>query len=149
MIVVGKRNSRGYSLRERAPEWILSVGMVVIGVMILGTPGLFENNAYYSPLLAIASQKSWAIFEIVVGLFRLVSLGINGLWRPTAHFRAIGAVGGVTVWGSLFVISVLNTAARAPGIGTFGMLLAFDLMALWWAAGDAKIADQVAKNARG
>lgn len=141
--------ARKYSFRERAPEWILSIGLLIWGVSLALHPGLFEAVGYYRPLLNIMSQQGWVVATMGIALFRLISLSINGLWRPTTHMRAIGAIGGVTIWSSLFIISLLNQNARATGVGTFGMLLAFDFLALWWAAGDAKVVDQLARKQRG
>jgi hypothetical protein len=140
--------TKGYSFRERAPEWILSAGLLVYGLMLALNPTLYETS-FYAPLLRVMSQESWTISTVFIAVFRLLALAVNGAWRPTAHFRALGAVGGVIIWSSLFIISVTNAQARAPGIGTFGMLLAFDFLALWWAAGDAKLVDQIAKRQRG
>jgi hypothetical protein len=138
--------TKKYSFRERFPEWVLSLGLIVWGVSVINQPDLFNSHSTYQPLLDIMSQSFWAWLTIGIGAFRLSVLAINGAWRPTAHFRAIGAAGGVTVWASLTIISILSLPERAPAIGTYGMLLAFDLMALWWAAGDAKIVDQLAKR---
>jgi hypothetical protein len=143
MIIIAKK----YSFRERCPEWILAIGLMVWGLMIATHPSLFSTS-FYQPLVSVMSQASWATITILIGLIRLIALTINGVWRPTAHLRAAGAVGGILIWSSLFIISVLNSYARAPGIGTYGMLLAFDFFALWWAAGDAKLVDEIAKRQR-
>lgn len=144
MILIKPKKS--YSFRDRAPEWVLSAGLLLWGIMIALTPDLFSIAKIYTPLLALLSQQTWAILTICVGALRLVSLTINGLWRPTAHFRAMGAAAGSVLWGSLLSISVLDSAARAPGISIFSMLMVLEFMALWFAAGDAKLADQAAKS---
>jgi hypothetical protein len=143
MIVLRKK---AYAFRDRAPEWILSCGLVLWGIMMSITPDLFTVSSFYQPLLAIMPQNTWATLTILIGVLRLLALTINGVWRPTAHFRALGAVGGCIVWGSLLSISVIDSSARAPGISLLSMLLAFEFMALWWAAGDAKLVDSAAKS---
>lgn len=134
-----------YSFRERAPEWILAIGLLAWGIAIAANPTLFTTTTFEA-LLNIMPQENWAFVTIFIGILRLVALIINGAWRPTAHFRALGAVGGVTIWASLFIISLINVGDRAPGIATYGMLLTFDFLALWWAAGDAKLVDELAKS---
>ena len=114
--------------------------------MIGITPDLFSVAAIYAPLLSIMTQEFWAGLTISIGAFRLVALAINGLWRPTAHFRAIGAAIGTIVWGSLLSITIIDSEARAPGISIFSMLLVLEFMSLWFAAGDAKLVDQAAKS---
>jgi hypothetical protein len=136
---------RKYSFRERAPEWVLSAGLVLWGYSVLINPELFTSAITYKPLLTLLSQNMWAYLTICIGLFRLAALTINGMWRPTTHFRAIGSAASVTIWASLVIISLFNLPERAPYIAVYGMLLAFDMMALWWAAGDAKLADIIAK----
>jgi hypothetical protein len=133
-----------YSFRERFPEWVLSIGLTLWGITLFVTPNLFIEYDIYRPLLSFASQKVWAYLTMCIGLFRLTALVINGVWKPTSHLRALGAVGGVTIWASLVIISVLSVTEPIPAISVYGMLLAFDTMALWWAAGDAKKADIMA-----
>lgn len=134
-----------YPFRDRAPEWILSTGLLIWGFSIHLFPQVFESNAFI-PLLSIMSAEAWATSTILLGSIRLMALIINGAWRPTAHLRAIGSVLGIIIWSSLFIISLMNASERASGIASYGMLLAFDFMALWWAAGDAKLVDQLAKS---
>jgi hypothetical protein len=124
----------------------LSAGLMLWGIMISITSNLFEIGRIYKPLLSIMPQAYWGTLTICFGLFRLIALTINGVWRPTAHFRAIGAVAGTIVWGSLLSISIIDSSARAPGVSIFSMLLVFEFMALWWAAGDAKLVDTAAKS---
>lgn len=87
------------------------------------------------------SQDMWGYLTFSVGLFRLIFLTINGRWRPSVHLRALGAIAGVTIWASLVVVSALHLPEKAPSIAIYSVLTIFDGMALWWAAGDAKLAD--------
>ena len=132
-----------YTFRERAPEWVLSIGLLMWGIATSWHPEIFQSSSF-APLLYLADPQTWVVWTTSVAMFRLVFLAINGAWRPTPHLRAIGSVGGFTIWGSLFFISVFDdTNQRVTGIALYGMLVAFELMALWWAAGDAKIVDQM------
>ena len=121
------------------------MGLAAWGYAILINPDLFTSSSVYKPLLSLMAQETWAYLTICIGLFRLIALTINGLWRPTAHLRAVGAAGSVTIWASLVIISLLSLPDRAPAVGTYSMLLAFDAMAMWWAAGDAKMLDILSK----
>lgn len=143
MIIVNKFRGR---FRQRAPEWILAIGMLWWGLLTLAVPSLFEREFYY-PLDLLMSQPFWGVAATMVGTIRLIALFINGLWRPTAHFRAITAIFSIFLWTSLLLAS-LSTGA-VLGVPTFSMLLALDTMALWWAAGDARLADEVAKKHKG
>ncbi len=128
------------TFRERAPEWALSAGMIGWGMLTLASPNLFSDKAFWAPLLAIASQSAWGIAVTTVGFIRLAFLVINGAWRPSAHIRAIGCVFGVMLWGSLF-ISILSMEWVTPTSAIYGALIGLDLLSLWFAAGDAKLAD--------
>lgn len=130
--------------RQRAPEWILSVGMIWWGIITLSIPGLFGGQPVYYPLELFMSQPFWGILAITIGASRCISLFVNGLWRPTAHLRAITALFSIFIWSSLLLASMAEPS-RVLGIPTFSMLLALDILALWWAAGDARLADDIAK----
>ena len=149
MIILQSRTR--YTFRERAPEWILSFGLILWGIFVLAIPTLFDSGTY-KVLLSVMSQEAWGWAPIIIGLFRLMALAINGHWKNSTHLRALGAVGGVTIWASLCLVSLMNLNERGTGVSTFGMLMVFDFLALWWAAGDAKLMDnesaQVIKDVR-
>lgn len=131
--------------RDRMPEWTQSVGMLLWGLIAFFSIGVFEDQHFFHPLLILMSQEKWAIAAIVVGAIRLTFLFINGAWRPSAHIRAIGCVMGVLLWGSL-LISSLSLAWLTPTVTVYAMLLVFDLFSLWFASGDAKLADIAARK---
>ena len=109
------------------------------------TNGIFEEQHFFSPLLLIMPQLDWAILAIAVGVLRLIFLFINGAWRPSAHFRMLGCLLAIFIWGTL-LISSLNLVFMIPVTATYSMILALELTSLWFAAGDAKIADLLAKS---
>lgn len=141
MILVYRLRGR---FRERAPEWVTTIGMLWWGFVALLMPQLF-NQPYFYPLNLIMAQPFWAIVTILVGMGGIMALTINGLWRPSGHIRAIFAICRVTIWSTLLVAS-LTTAGRQLGVPTFAMLMTLDTFALWWASGDAKLADEIAKK---
>lgn len=134
-----------YTFRERAPEWVLSWGLIIIGITFSAYPEVFAR-AGYIPLLSIMSPKAWVGWITSIGLIRIISLTVNGAWRPTPHIRVFGSIAGLTIWSSLLCASLLEPFIDATNLSTFGMLLSFELMALWWAAGDAKLVDILAKR---
>ena len=146
MIII---KSKKYPFRDRVPEWVLSVGLLLWGVVLSLNPSLFTTMASLKPLLTVAPQAFWAVGTILIGLYRLFSLTIENYFSKTPHMRAIGAASGIMVWGSFFIVSLLNMPERVSGIPIYGMLLTFDFLTLWWAAGDAKLVDQLAKSSRG
>lgn len=133
------------TFRERMPEWILSTGMLLWGMMTLFSPNLFNTVPFFAPLLQLMSQTSWGILAVLIGTIRLIFLIINGAFRPSAHIRAIGCIFGTLLWINL-LISALSLDALTPTTAIFAMLLALDIVSLWFAAGDAKLADLAARG---
>lgn len=135
-----------YTFRDRMAEWTLSAGMMFWGIMCIVMETLFHNSHYYLPLLNIMPQIAWGIMATAVGAIRLLFLIINGAFRPSAHIRALGCVFGCLVWGSLVIASISLGPIISPNLPIFISLLALDSLSLWFAAGDAKLADIVAKG---
>ena len=133
------------TFRARMAEWVQSIIMTAWGMLALFSTDLFLKQEFYYPLLNIASQTNWGLFALLVGIIRFIFLIINGSWRPSAHMRAVGCIFSSMLWGALF-ISALNLPWIAPTCGIYGGLLALDLVSLWFAAGDAKLADLSAKG---
>lgn len=133
------------TFRERMPEWVQAAGMFGWGLLALAAVGPFQDQSFFHPLLQIMSQLWWGISILVVGAIRLTFLVINGAWRPSAHIRALGCALGTMLWASLFVSS-LSLTWLTPTTAIYAMLLSMDLMSLWFAAGDAKLADLSARS---
>lgn len=133
------------TFRERMPEWIQATGMLLWGLLCLGNPGLFESREFYFPLMLIMPQLAWGAIATLTGIARLVFLVINGAWRPSAHIRAIGCAFGTMLWGSLLV-SALSLEWVSTAVAVYLMLTITDILSLWFAAGDAKLADLSARG---
>lgn len=134
-----------HTFRERMPEWVLSVGMFLWGLMTLFSPGIFQAKAFFHPLLVFMGQPEWGVLALLIGLIRFGFLIINGAFRPSAHIRAIGCVLGSALWTAL-LMAALNLESLTPTTAIFAMLLFLDLISLWFTAGDAKRADLLAKK---
>lgn len=128
-------------VKARISEWILSFGLLAWGISIAASPNLFSVEAY-GPMSSVMTHAEWTGFVLFIALTRLLILVIDRVKVSLPHLRALGAIGGLTLWGSLFSISVMYANMRPTGIALYGMLLVFDFLAMWWAAGDAKLADR-------
>lgn len=133
------------TFRDRAIEWALATGLLAWGALCITAPGLFYNSEFFFPLLRIMEQAWWGFAAVTLGAARLISLVINGAWRPTAHLRAIGCVFGSMLWGTLFT-ATLGLGWLTPTTAIYATVLGLDLLALWFAAGDAKLADIQARK---
>lgn len=133
------------TFRERAPEWALSAGLLAWGLLALSAPGLFQEQVFFHPLLRIMSQDWWGAIALIIGSVRLVFLVINGAWRPSAHIRAVGAFAGSMIW-TVLLIAAFSLEWVTPTAALYSLLLSLDMLSLWFAAGDAKLADLEAKR---
>ncbi len=137
------------TFRERLPEWVSTLCLIGWGAILLGESAALWQEEYFSVLANIASQKVWGYGAIIIGLLRSIALGINGAWRPTAHLRAIGALVGAMTWAAIF-ISYLNLPWNPPSMAPKVAMMVLDISALWFAAGDAKLADiRASKKSKG
>lgn len=133
------------TFRERLPEWISSLAMLCWGIIVISEPPEVWAQGYFNVLATYASQQVWGTVTILLGSLRLIALGINGAWRPTGHIRAFGALAGVLVWTSI-IFGYVGLDWNPPAFATKGAMIAIDMAALWFAAGDAKLADIKAKG---
>ncbi len=133
------------TFRERMPEWITSLAMLIWGLIVLSQGENLWSREFYSVLSTIGTQASWGWLTTIVGALRLVALTINGAWRPTGHIRAFGALVGSVVWSAL-IIGYMIMDWSPPAIATQSAMLLLDISAIWFAAGDAKVADIFANN---
>jgi hypothetical protein len=128
------------NFRERFPEWITSLCILFWGLLMLTqTQGQWDLG-YFSVLENLATQKAWGTAAVIIGILRVIALGINGGWRPTAHMRAIGAIMGIVLWSAI-IMSYLTLPYTPLAIASKSAMLSLDMAALWYAAGDAKVAD--------
>lgn len=136
-----------HTFRERLPEWISAFAMLGWGFIVLSEAPELWNLKYYHVLASYASQSTWGWLTIILGSTRLIALGVNGAWRPTAHVRAFGSVLGAVVWASI-IAGYMSLAWNTPDIATKTALLFLDFSAIWFAAGDAKLADLKANGVK-
>lgn len=125
--------------KARASEWVLSIGLFFFGLALSLTPSEKFIKSAYGSLTSILSQPLWITLIISVALFRLTILVIDLKAFSLPHLRAAGTLMGIVIWSSLF--SAVMTY-RFTGAAIYGTLLIFEFMALWWAAGDAKLVDK-------
>lgn len=133
------------SFRERLPEWIAGLTLLLWGILVLVEPTTLWQRDFFTALATIAAQTTWGIVATIVALTRLAALTVNGAWRPTGHLRAITAFTSAMVWATL-LISFMALTWNPPTMALILSLLVTDIFALWFAAGDAKMADARAKN---
>ena len=133
------------TFRDRVSEWTLAGAMLGWGLLVLISQNLFIDDPFFKLMIHTTSQYTWGTVTAIVGMLRITFLIINGAYRPSAHIRAIGCVLGAILWSFLFV-SALSPTWVAPRTAIYGALLVLELISLWFAAGDAKLADLLARG---
>lgn len=132
------------TLRRRSAEWIVSVALLLWGIIVTLTPGLFGQGNYIN-MENIAPQWIWGGGAMVVAIFRLFLLTINGWWKPSAHLRALGSLLSLLGWSAI-IICYVTLPTWIPNVATIGALAVIDLTSLWYAAEDAALVDKPANE---
>lgn len=127
----------------RRSEWMLALITLGIGIVYAFDLPLFELPNY-AVMRRIMAQHWWAAAALLVGFVRVTALYINGAWRPSPHFRAVGSFLSCFLWASLFL-----AAASAPFYGVtvaiWPVFMLFDSFAVLDAVRDARFADDKAR----
>ncbi len=113
------------TFRERLPEWIASMAMLLWGLIVLSQAPELWDSARFSVLASYATQAVWGWVTVTLGSLRLIALAVNGAWRPTGHIRALGALAGVVVWTAI-MIGTTELSWTAPGQATNAAILFID-----------------------
>jgi hypothetical protein len=136
-------------LQKRFTEWVIAFALIAWGVLLLSHPGYFDTNVLFATMASIAGPGAWGSAAIFIGGLRVVFLTINGTYRQSGHIRAVGsglsAVMWATIWGS-YLANCIITGYYVVNLATVGALLLIDIYSLWFAAEDAKRADNEAKQ---
>jgi hypothetical protein len=131
----------------RVTEWLLAGIMLSWSLACWNLRPVDWQNPLYQGLARFADQNTWAFFAFWIGLIRLVSLTINGAWRPSPHLRAAGAFLACFMWLQIS-FGMLSADLRATGIAIYPWLLLADIYNVFRASHDARASDDSARAAR-
>lgn len=122
------------TFRQRAAEWGIAAGLFTWGALAIGSTDLFKRP-YYIPLAQWGTQFHVSLIAMIIGGVHIVALGVNGLWRPTARYRA-ACCSLETIFYAFMLLGSTAVDWRAPGAAFHGMLMILSLFSAWWAASD-------------
>jgi hypothetical protein len=128
----------------RRSEWMLALITLAVGIVWGVNAPLFEQPNY-TTMRRVMDREAWAAWALVVGAVRLTALYINGAWRPSPHFRALGSFLTCFLWMSLF-LGAASAEVVAVTVGIWPIFFLFDAFAVLDAAKDARIADDKARR---
>ncbi len=126
----------------RRSEWVLAGMMVIWGNLLLLPHQIFMQSPAWAPLAAWASETVWGWCAVVIGVFRLLALLINGTFhqswygRYSPHIRMLASFLSCFIWTQL-VWGLAKNAYPTTGLAIYPGLLLLDLMNVVAAASDA------------
>lgn len=138
---------------RRVMEWVSASCIASFGLLLCAgvATGFLDpipaGERYLEGLVRIAPLSAWGPWLLIIGMWRLVALTINGAWRPTPHMRALTAglsgmvylqllIGVVAASGPLFLL-----AMAPPAVGA-------EIYVAMRAAAEARDADERARRER-
>lgn len=136
--------------RARAPEWALSIMMIIWGVIVYAPGDTFTTPAW-AVMQLIASERTWGVCALLIGGLRLIALIMNGtFWqtwygRLSPHIRAVMAFLSCFVWLQIS-IGLAKSDAVSTGLAIYPLLLALDLYNGMSASHDAGAMDRMRRD---
>ena len=128
--------------RPRILEWEHTAIALLWGTIVLYNPSNFDSPAYSAELFSKPGPAVWGWAVILLGIVRVVALGINGyMARPTAIARSIGAVTGILLF-SMLSLGLLFSGTTPTGLAPYSVIGAFGLFSLFWAVLDVVVPDR-------
>jgi len=126
-------------LRLRTISWVMSLNMTGFGLVLLANPeamSLPGRTVLYADLLRVASEHSWGVICVAIGVFRLLALGINGTfpsfpWSP--YMRALGSFLSCLIWFTI-ELGAMQAGTLILALDVYATFLLFDVISLYTAA---------------
>jgi hypothetical protein len=114
--------------RTRALEWMLTTLLIVWSVQMIRMDPTDVPDTYQI-LVALMKPVHWGTAGVIVAMFRLAALYVNGWWRRTPIIRFLGCAAGGMFWMAIGFLQYA-TAARgvdlSPGVAYYAVYLVFE-----------------------
>lgn len=109
---------------QRSIEWLLSLMILSIGIVLILDEKAYDR-AGMSGFLTFLPEIWWSLFAIIIGLFRMIALMVNGfIIKLTAPIRFIGSLLGVTMFSSYATAAYLSNTPMV--VTVFSVLMIGD-----------------------
>lgn len=122
----------------RLGEWLSSLILVSLAILLLSAKTLFSNTpAYFAVMSQIFTQIEWGFTFGLIGWVRVVALYVNGRKPITPYIRMALSFFSCFVW---FEVTLGLFASGVPGFGwaIFPWLLALDMYNVFRSSADAR-----------
>ncbi len=123
-------------LKLRLGEWLASVILFSMGVVLLVWPHIFAEPTYSVMRLGFG-LSGWTLVFILSGGIRLVALWVNGRKSITPYIRMVMAFFSCFVWWQV-TVSFFLSGVPALVWGVFPWLLALEMYNVFQASDDAR-----------
>jgi len=126
----------------RVSEWFLSGALVAWGWILLSPGDTFSASPSFAHMAVMASERTWGLAAITVGLVRVVALIINGTFadtgysRASPYVRAIMSILACFVWAQI-TLGLIGAPNTSTGLAVYPILFLLDSWNCVRAAGDA------------
>lgn len=137
----------------RRSEWVLAGIMVTWGWLLLAPGSVFDQSQAWRQMAAMASEPTWGWAAIMIGVFRLLALIVNGTFASTwygrwsPHVRSLASFLSCFLWLQIS-FGLWAGEAATTGLAVYPGLLVLDLMNVVAAASDAGQMDRAKKDGR-
>lgn len=127
----------GREFESRYAEAITALGLGGWGWSVIGNHEVFAMP-FYEPLKTVAGPDAWGTCFLLVGVFWMFALIVNGSWYRTPLIRQLGCVCGIILWSFLLMAS-MSVAWRSPTSFLYLMGIALNAVSLMYATRDNRI----------
>lgn len=137
---------------SRASEWIMSGVLITWGIILLGPNNVFASSPAWAEMSYVATENTWGLFAVSIGMMRLLALFINGTFPRTWYgkispkVRAFMSALSVLVLVSISIGLYSATGLETTGLAVYPWLAVLDFWNVLRASSDAGQMDEGRKN---
>lgn len=128
----------------RFPEWLGAGTQAGWGAYLILHPGLFEDDrikALWVGLAAMASQPTWGLAAMLVGIIRAFALFVNGAYVRTPVIRLVTSFASAFVWTQV-IVGFLKSETPNTGLIVYTSLIVADIYSAYRASADVTLASR-------
>lgn len=129
----------------RIAEWLMAAVILSWGLVLIQPDDVFGRNPALARLGEYFPQIVWAYACLIIGITRLLALGINGAWRNSPHLRAACAFVSCFLWLQIS-LGVIQVGITNTGVAVYPWFMLLDIYCVFRAAVDARISDDKARG---
>lgn len=143
---------------ERALEWYMAAVMTSMGVYFILHPTLFTNPATAEVFRGLAAlslsigdfppASVWGLSTLLVGLFRLGALFVNGAYSRTPIIRMACSMLSGLLWGQI-LLGLARSGVANLGVAIYPWFVFAEIVSAYRASSDAAIVEKNARLRRG